>query len=76
MITKFIVAQRNLPHSDALAVAKFLKRTDESAYHYLTRVPITFHRKQKAFESIHHSPIIRVDENDVRAFSLSFEATA
>ena len=58
--------------ADALAVARFLKNTDESAYHYLTRVPIVFHRKQKEFESIQKQPIIRVDENDVRILLLIF----
>ncbi|MFO0667344.1 MAG: TauD/TfdA family dioxygenase [Polyangiaceae bacterium] len=46
---------------DAEAAAKYLR--DEDAHHYelLTTVPVRFHRKQKAFESLVTAPVVQLN---------------
>jgi alpha-ketoglutarate-dependent taurine dioxygenase len=43
---------------DAFAAAKLLRATDRRAHELLSTVPVTFHRKQKAFESLVRAPIL------------------
>ena len=47
--------------ADGAAVGDFMRKHHPLEFHLLTTIPITFHRKQKQFESIVESPIIRVD---------------
>ena len=44
--------------ADARAAAAHLKNSDEEAYELLTRTPVRFHRKQKAFEKTLDAPIL------------------
>lgn len=43
---------------DALAAARYLASIDADAFDRLTRTPVRFHRKQKAFESVVDAPIL------------------
>ncbi|WPB76480.1 TauD/TfdA family dioxygenase [Archangium violaceum] len=43
---------------DALAAAHYLAEVDRPAFELLSTVPVTFHRKQKAFERVLVSPIL------------------
>lgn len=45
---------------DAAAASRYLRAVDADAFEVLTTTPITFHRKQKGFERILHSPLLRV----------------
>ncbi len=47
--------------ADALAAARYLEATDARAVELLTTTPVTFHRKQKTFEKILHSPIVQLE---------------
>ena len=44
--------------ADARAAAEYLRSVDAEAYHLLTTVPVRFHRKQKAFESVVVTPLL------------------
>lgn len=57
--------------ADALAAARYLRATDAGAYALLTRTPVTFHRKQKAFERVVVDPILR-DVDDLRGFRVRY----
>lgn len=46
---------------DARAAARYLRQVDEEAFRIITTTPVTFHRKQKAFERIVTSPLLAVD---------------
>ncbi|SEU13215.1 TauD/TfdA family dioxygenase [Stigmatella erecta] len=46
---------------DALAAARYLAALDRPAFDLLRTVPVTFHRKQKAFERVLVSPILDFD---------------
>ncbi len=46
---------------DASAAARYLRAVDADAYALLTTIPVTFHRKQKDFERVLRSPLLRVD---------------
>lgn len=46
---------------DALAAARYLAATDAHDYELLTTVPVRFHRKQKAFNSLVIAPILQVE---------------
>lgn len=46
---------------DARAAARYLEATDAEAFRLLTTVPVRFHRKQRAFERLVISPILRLD---------------
>jgi gamma-butyrobetaine dioxygenase/trimethyllysine dioxygenase len=46
---------------DALAAARYLAEVDRPAFELLRTVPVTFHRKQKAFERVLVSPILDFD---------------
>jgi gamma-butyrobetaine dioxygenase len=46
---------------DALAAAHYLAELDRPAFELLRTVPVTFHRKQKAFERVLVSPILDFD---------------
>lgn len=45
---------------DAEAAAKFLEGEDAHDYELLTTVPVRFHRKQKAFESLIVAPVVQL----------------
>lgn len=71
---------------DARAATRYLRAVDSDAFRILTTTPITFHRKQAAFEKILTSPLLRVDAEgellQVRhsyftfaPFTLPFDAT-
>lgn len=49
---------------DALQAAKYLESVDRQAFELLTSVPVRFHRKQKAFESLHVGPILNFNNPD------------
>lgn len=46
--------------ADGRAAAAYLRATDAEAYELLTTIPVCFHRVQRAFESIHDTPIIEL----------------
>lgn len=46
---------------DGLAAARHLREVDRAAHALLTETPVRFHRKQKAFERVVVSPILRGD---------------
>lgn len=46
---------------DALAAARYLEATDGEAFRLLSTVPVHFHRKQRAFERLVISPILRLE---------------
>lgn len=56
---------------DALAAARHLRAVDLPAYEVLTRVPVRFHRKQKAFERVVDAPILR-DVDDAARFMVRY----
>ena len=45
--------------ADSWAVSAHLQATHSRYYNLLTTTPVTFHRRQSAFESIHVSPILQ-----------------
>jgi alpha-ketoglutarate-dependent taurine dioxygenase len=45
--------------ADSWAVSAYIQATHSRYHHLLTTVPVTFHRRQAAFESIHVSPILQ-----------------
>ncbi|MBN8612431.1 MAG: TauD/TfdA family dioxygenase [Deltaproteobacteria bacterium] len=47
---------------DAHASARYLRAVDADSFEVLTRTDVTFHRKQKGFEKILRSPLLRLDE--------------
>ncbi len=47
---------------DARAASRHLREIDRPAWELLTRTPVRFHRKQKAFERIVDAPILRDDD--------------
>lgn len=49
---------------DALQAARYLESVDRQAFELLTTVPVRFHRKQKAFESLHVGPILNFNNPD------------
>ncbi len=63
--------------ADSWAIAAYIQATHSRYYHLLTTVPVTFHRRQAAFESIHVSPIlqgrqIRYSYFTIAPFSMPF----
>lgn len=48
---------------DSRQAALFLRDTDYAAWRTLTTVPVAFHRRQKAFESVWRGPIIQLGTN-------------
>lgn len=56
---------------DALAAARHLRAVDLPAYETLTRVPVRFHRKQRAFERIVDAPLLR-DVDDPARFMVRY----
>lgn len=48
--------------ADARAAAEWIRLHDADAYRALTRLPVTFHRKQKEFERVVARPIFETDE--------------
>ncbi|MFO0606938.1 MAG: TauD/TfdA family dioxygenase [Polyangiales bacterium] len=46
---------------DALAASRHLREVDRPAWELLTRVPVRFHRKQRAFERVVDAPVLRDD---------------
>ncbi len=63
--------------ADSWAVSAYIQATHSRYHHLLSTVPVTFHRQQAAFESIHVSPIlqakqIRYSYFTVAPFSLPF----
>lgn len=51
---------------DGLAAARHLASVDRRAYDLLTTVPVRFHRKQKAFESLVVAPILAFSQAGFR----------
>jgi gamma-butyrobetaine dioxygenase/trimethyllysine dioxygenase len=47
---------------DARQAARYLARLDREAYDLLTQISVSFHRRQKAFESVIHSPILSTSD--------------
>jgi alpha-ketoglutarate-dependent taurine dioxygenase len=47
---------------DARQAALYLRERDPDAFRILTTIPVRFHRQQKAFVSVHESPMLRLDE--------------
>jgi len=45
---------------DAAQAAVYLRSVDRGAFNMLATVPVRFHRRQKAFERVHDSPIIEL----------------
>jgi len=48
---------------DAVKTANYLRQFDPEAYQMLVSTPVRFYRQQKEFQSLHVSPILRVDDN-------------
>lgn len=46
---------------DAAAATSYLRAVDAEAFEVLTTTSVTFHRKQKEFERVLRSPLLRVD---------------
>jgi gamma-butyrobetaine dioxygenase len=51
---------------DARAAALYLRDVDRRSFEVLTTVPVHFHRKQKAFESLVVSPILKFSDDGRR----------
>ena len=51
---------------DARAAAEYLRHSDAETYALLTQTKVRFHRKQRAFERIVDSPILRGEGDDFR----------
>ena len=52
--------------------ALYLKSLDQEAFYYLSTIPIKFHRKQKNFESVFVSPLIKVIDNSIQQIRFSY----
>ena len=46
--------------ADALQAARYLRSIDAPAFDLLTRIPVRFHRRQKAFERLQIGPIVEL----------------
>jgi gamma-butyrobetaine dioxygenase/trimethyllysine dioxygenase len=49
---------------NAVALAKYLRFIDKSAYDILTKFEVSFHRQLSNYTSIYNTPIIRLDEKE------------
>jgi gamma-butyrobetaine dioxygenase/trimethyllysine dioxygenase len=47
---------------DGLAASRHLRALDRPAWELLTRVPVRFHRRQRAFERVVDAPVLRDDD--------------
>lgn len=58
--------------ADGRQAALYLRATDAPSFDLLSRVPVRFHRRQKAFERLQISPIVELAAGEVRRIRSSY----
>jgi alpha-ketoglutarate-dependent taurine dioxygenase len=57
---------------NASHAALYLREIDPQSYYFLTTIPVHFHRKQQQFKSLHISPIIEANNDEIKQIRHSY----